>query len=88
MTINNPDLAFLPDPGKGRFWESKYSQKYRNKPLHLVLRQSFREGSPMGLAIGDDYAEANETDMKKVAHLILVRTADRLKYEGISGLHT
>lgn len=86
MTENNPALSFLPDPGPGRFWESKYSQKYRGKPLHLRLKESFRPGSPVGTIIGDEFAEANKRDMMRVAELILVRTADRLKYEGIAGL--
>lgn len=85
-SIDNPKLSFLPNPGKGRFWEVKYSTKLRTKPLQISLKESFRKGSPVGETIGFDFAEANEKSLKETADMIMVRTADFKEYLGTRGV--
>jgi len=83
---DNQDLAFLPAPPKGHFWEVKPKSRLRTKPLRVRLIEAFREGSPVGETIGEEFAEANEKSLTDVAHLVLIRTADRKKYEGTYGV--
>lgn len=84
---DNSNLSFLPDAPKGHFWEVKYEERApRSKPLKVTLREAFRQGTPVGETIGWEYSEANEKSLTETANQILVRTADRKKYIGTSGI--
>lgn len=76
MTTEHLTATDLPDPGKGRFWRVTYNAKSRVNPMTITLVESFREGSPVGVTVGFDYAMANAKDLREKAELVLVRAAD------------
>ncbi|WNN95070.1 hypothetical protein SEA_MAGRITTE_119 [Microbacterium phage Magritte] len=83
MTENNAALAFLPDPGKGRFWSVELNPKSQSKPMVLKLNERYRRGAkgPKSL-LNSEYVTANEKDIGNAAVAILERIGDYEKFLG------
>lgn len=79
----NDDLSFLPDPGKGRFWEVDLNPKSQSKPMVVRLYERFRRGAkgPKSL-LNSEYVTADQKDIENAAHAILDRVGNYEKFLG------